>query len=33
MFKSVLAATAALVITVIPAQAQTCTRDGLKLHE
>lgn len=30
MFKSVFAATAALVITAIPAQAQTCTRDGLK---
>jgi hypothetical protein len=30
MFKTVLAATAALVITTIPAQAQTCTRDGLK---
>ena len=30
MFKTVFAATAALVITVIPAQAQTCTRDGLK---
>ena len=30
MFKTVLAATAALVITVIPARAQTCTRDGLK---
>ena len=30
MFKTVFAATAALVITAIPAQAQTCTRDGLK---
>jgi hypothetical protein len=30
MFKTVFAAMAALVITVIPAQAQTCTRDGLK---
>ena len=30
MFKTVFAATAALVITTIPAQAQTCTRDGLK---
>ena len=30
MFKTVFAATAALVITVIPAQAQICTRDGLK---
>lgn len=30
MFKTVLAATAALVITTIPAQAQTCTRDSLK---
>src|SRR5262245_30941518 len=30
MFKTVFAATAALVIITIPAQAQTCTRDGLK---
>jgi hypothetical protein len=30
MFKTVFAATAALVITAIPALAQTCTRDGLK---
>jgi len=30
MFKTIFAATAALVITTIPAQAQTCTRDGLK---
>jgi hypothetical protein len=30
MFKTVFAATAALVIIVIPAQAQTCTREGLK---
>src|SRR5688572_3783129 len=30
MFKTVFAATAALVVTAIPAQAQTCTRDGLK---
>jgi len=30
MFKTVFAATAALVITAIPAQAQTCTRDSLK---
>src|SRR6185503_18617122 len=30
MFKTVFAATAALVITTIPAQAQTCTREGLK---
>ena len=30
MFKTVFAATAALVITAIPVQAQTCTRDGLK---
>jgi hypothetical protein len=30
MFKTVFAATAALVITAIPAHAQTCTRDGLK---
>ena len=30
MLKTVFAATAALVITAIPAQAQTCTRDGLK---
>jgi hypothetical protein len=30
MFKTVFAATAALVITAIPTQAQTCTRDGLK---
>ena len=30
MFKTVFAATAALVITANPAQAQTCTRDGLK---
>jgi len=30
MFKTAFAATAALVITAIPAQAQTCTRDGLK---
>ena len=30
MFKTVFAATAALVITAIPVQAQTCTREGLK---
>ena len=30
MFKTVFVATAALVITAIPAQAQTCTRDSLK---
>jgi len=30
MFKTVFAATAALIITAIPAKAQTCTRDGLK---
>ena len=30
MFKTAFAATAALVITAIPAQAQTCTRDSLK---
>ena len=30
MFKTVFAATAALFITAIPTQAQTCTRDGLK---
>ena len=30
MFKTIFAATAALVITAMPAQAQTCTRDGLK---
>src|SRR4029434_4270099 len=30
MFNTIFAATAALVITAIPAQAQTCTRDGLK---
>src|SRR4026207_496135 len=30
MFKTVFAATAALAITAIPTQAQTCTRDGLK---
>src|SRR5204863_8546676 len=30
MLKTVFAATAALVITAIPVQAQTCTRDGLK---
>ena len=30
MFKTLFAATAALVLIVIPAQAQTCTRDGLK---
>jgi hypothetical protein len=30
MFKTVLATTAALVVTAISAQAQTCTREGLK---
>lgn len=30
MFKTLFATTAALVITATPAQAQTCTRDGLK---
>jgi hypothetical protein len=30
MFKTVFAASAALILTAIPAQAQTCTRDGLK---
>jgi hypothetical protein len=30
MFKTVFAATAALVLTTIPVQAQTCTREGLK---